>query len=460
METENIFDVDKLWRKALVEIELLVSRANFVTWFQNTKINYLKDGVIFLNVPNSFAKEWIQKKYDKFILKSLRRIDPSIRSIDYIIHSNPIDTERRAPIKQVFKKTEDTQDTQLEFTEFYETKDSLNPKYVFDNFIIGSFNELAHAAAIAVTKKLGLAYNPLFIYGGVGLGKTHLLQAIGNEIKKQNQNTRIKYTTTERFTNEYIQSLKTNRMYEFKNNYIQYDLLIIDDIQFLAKKTKTQEEFFHVFNALYENNKQIILSSDRSPKSIPDLEERLRSRFEGGMMADVSEPEYESRVAILSSKAQEKNFDLSKEAIDYIASSIKNNIRELEGFLNILLAQSRLLNRSLSINEIEDLFKKTSTKSKKKVTFNQIIKTISDFYEIKEQNIFEKSRKKEFVLPRQVAMYILRKDFNGSYPYIGQKFGGKDHTTVMHACEKISKDNKNDQKLKNDIQMIRDCLYK
>lgn len=454
---DKIFDTEKLWKEALVEIELLVSRANFVTWFQNTKIKDIKNGTIYLSVPNSFAKEWIQKKYNTFIIKSLRKIDPSIRSIEYIIHNTPIEVDKRSLIRTPIRKPDESQ---MSLSEFYKSTDSLNPKYQFDNFIIGSFNELAHAAAIAVTKKLGLAYNPLFIYGGVGLGKTHLLQAIGNEIKKQNEKTRIKYTTTERFTNEYIQSLKTNKIYEFKNSYIKYDLLIIDDIQFLAKKTKTQEEFFHVFNTLYEHNKQIILSSDRSPKSIPNLEERLRSRFEGGMMADVSEPEYEARIAILSSKAQEKNFNLTKESIEYIASSIKNNIRELEGFLNMLLAQSRLLERDLSIEEIKNLLKKSLTKSKKKITFNQIIKTIADFYEIKEQNIFEKSRKKEYVTPRQIAMYILRKDFNGSYPYIGKKFGGRDHTTVIHACEKIDKDHKNDQKIKNDIQLIRDYLYK
>ena len=451
-------DINKLWENALMEIELLVSRANFVTWFQNTSVNSIKNGTIYLNVPNSFTKEWIQQKYNKFIIKSLRKNDPSIRSIEYTIHSQPMVDQKRVFPTSIFSDTGET--SQLGFKEVYETKDALNSRYTFDNFIVGSFNELAHAAAVAVTKNLGLAYNPLFIYGGVGLGKTHLLQATGNKIKEQYPKLRIKYTTTERFGNELIQSLKNNKAHEFKENYIKYDLLIIDDIQFLAGKTKTQEEFFHVFNSLYEKNRQIIFSSDRSPKSIPDLEERLRSRFEGGMMADISEPELEARMAILSAKAQMKNIDLQEEIITYIASVIKSNIRELEGFLNIILMQKQLLERNLSLIEVKELFNKNSAYSKKKVTFGKIIKTIADFYETKEQNLFNKSRKKEFVLPRQIAMFILREDFNGSYPYIGQKFGGRDHTTVIHAYEKISQDIKNDKKLKDEIQTIREYLYK
>ncbi|MFC1756804.1 chromosomal replication initiator protein DnaA [Patescibacteria group bacterium] len=452
-------DNEKVWEKVLIEIEALVSKANFITWFQNTNISKTENGIVFLSVPNSFTKEWIKNKYNKFIVGSLRKIDPSIRAIEYIICSTPQNNYPASVLKYKVSPQKIENEQQLGFREFSESSDSLNPRYGFDNFIVGSFNELAHAAALAVTKNPGTVYNPLFIYGGVGLGKTHLLQAIGNEIKKRDEKFKIKYTTSEKFANGIIQSIQNNKTYEFKEEYRKYDLLIVDDIQFLSGKTKTQEEFFHIFNSLYENNKQIIFSSDRAPKSIQDLEARLRSRFEGGMMADVSEPELESRIAILNAKMQLKNINLSKEIVDYIASIIKSNIRELEGALNVLAAQTNLLGKNLSNQELKEIFNKNVIYSKKKITFNKIIKTIIDFYEIEEQFIFEKSRKKEYVLPRQVAMYLLREDFNASYPYIGQKLGGRDHTTVIHAYEKISKDIKNDQRIKDDIQKIRTYLY-
>ncbi len=448
-----------LWEGVLTEMETIISRANFITWFQKTNLEKIENGTIFLNVPNSFTKEWIKNKYNKFIINALRKNNPKIRSIEYIVCSNPQkntfkNTFTKKPVKQ-----KQINEEQVGFKNFSKPETSLNPKYIFNDFVVGSFNDLAHAAAIAVTKNPGLVYNPLFIYGGVGLGKTHLLQAIGNKIKEKNQNFQIQYTTLEKFANELIHSMQNNTIYEIKEKYKKNDLLIIDDIQFLSGKTKTQEELFHIFNALYEKNKQIIFSSDRSPKSIPNLEARLRSRFEGGMMTDVSEPEYEARVAILKSKIQSKNLDLPEEMINYIASVIKNNIRELEGALNILSAQTKLLGKNLSLNELKEIFNKNIIYSKKKVSFKDVIKTIAQFYDITEDSIFEKSRKKEYVLPRQIAMYLLREDFSGSYPYIGQKLGGRDHTTVMHAYLKISKDLKTNQQTKEDINQIRDCLY-
>jgi chromosomal replication initiator protein len=455
----NQTNEEDIWEKALSEIKSFVSKASFTTWFQNTNIKETRDNVVFLNVPNSFAKEWLRSKYNKSIIGVLRKINPSIRAVEYTICTQPATVYRKKFLKYKIPQQETGDPSQLKFNEFFETKDSLNPCYTFNNFIVGSFNELAHAAAIAVTNNLGLLYNPLFIYGGVGLGKTHLLQAIGNKIKEQNKKLNAKYTTLEKFANGLIQSIQNNKTYEFKETYKKYDLLIIDDVQFLTGKTKTQEELFHIFNTLYEKNKQIIFSSDRSPKSITGLEARLRSRFEGGMMADVSEPEYEARIAILKSKMQTKNIDISEEIVDYIASTIKNNIRELEGALNFISAQTKLLGKSLSLSEIEEMFNKNIVYPKKKITFSKIIKMVASFYEIKEQHIFEKSRKKEYVLPRQIAMYLLREDFNGSYPYIGQKFGGRDHTTVIHAYEKISRDLKVNQQLKDEIQKIRAYLY-
>jgi len=450
-------NTEKLWDEVLNEIELLVSKANFVTWFQKTSIKESRNGIVFINVPNSFTKEWLKNKYEKSIIKILREIDPSIRAIDYVICSQHSTDYGKNSRQKTIK--EERVVPQMELKDFYSSKDSLNPRYVFDNFVVGSFNELAHAAAMAVAKSPGIIYNPLFIYGGVGLGKTHLLQATGNKIREDFPNLKTKYTTTEKFTNELVSSIQNNTTFEFKENYKKYDLLIIDDVQFISRKNKSQEELFHVFNTLYENGKQIIFSSDRSPKSIPDIEERLRSRFEGGMMADITEPEFEARIAILKTKTKEKNINIADESMEYIASVLKTNIRELEGALNMLSAQTKLLGKNLTIQETKDLFNKNILYSKKKITFGKIIKTVADFYEIDEQYLFEKSRKKEFVLPRQIAMFLLREDFNGSYPFIGQKFGGRDHTTVIHAYEKISNGLKKDQRLKNDIQKIRDFLY-
>ncbi|MFH1979151.1 MAG: chromosomal replication initiator protein DnaA [Patescibacteria group bacterium] len=450
---------EKIWEKTLGEIESFVSKANFTTWFQNTSINKKKDGVIFLNVPNSFTREWIRSKYNKFIIGILRKIDPSIRAIEYVIHSKPTGETGKDFLKYRTQEQGTDSTPQLKFNEINTPKDSLNPRYTFDNFVVGSFNELAHAAATAVSKEPGSLYNPLFIYGGVGLGKTHLLQAIGNKIKENNPNIKAKYTTSEKFSNDLVQSIQNNKTFDFKNNYKRYDVLIMDDVQFFAGKTKTREEFFHIFNTLHESNKQIVFSSDRPPKSIPDLEARLRSRFEGGMMTDITEPEYESRIAILKTKMSLKNIDLSSEVVDYIASMVKNNIRELEGALNLLSVQTKLLGKSLSVSETKEIFNKNIIYSRKKITFEKIIQIVAEFYNIKEQCLFEKSRRKEYVLPRQVAMYLLREDFNGSYPYIGRKFDGRDHTTVIHAYEKINQDIKRDPQLKNDVDRIRGCLY-
>ncbi len=450
-------NTEKLWEEVLSEIELIVSKANFVTWFQKTSIKESKNGIVFISVPNGFTKEWLKNKYEKSIIKILRNIEPSIRAVDYVISSQPVADYKKGSKQRTMEI--DTEAPQMEFKDFYSSKDSLNPRYAFENFVVGSFNELAHAAAMAVIKNPGSTYNPLFVYGGVGLGKTHLLQATGNKIKENFPGIKTKYTTTEKFTNELVSSIQNNTTFEFKENYKKYDLLIIDDVQFISGKNKSQEELFHVFNTLYENGKQIIFSSDRAPKSIPDIEERLRSRFEGGMMADITEPEFEARIAILKTKIGEKNLNISDDAIDYIATALKTNIRELEGALNMLSAQTKLLSKVLSLDEIKDLFNKNILYSKKKITFGKIIKTVADFYEVEEQYLFEKSRKKEYVLPRQIAMFLLRADFNGSYPYIGKKFGGRDHTTVIHAYEKVSDGLKKDQRLKNDLQKIRDSLY-
>lgn len=445
---------EELWQTALNELELAVSKANFITWFQNTSIADRQDGIVMLNVPNAFAKEWLEYKYHKFILKALRNLAPDIRNVEYIISSEltPLLQKRRR------ERIIAPQEEQLEFKEFLVDRETnLNPRYTFDSFIVGPFNELAHAASVAVSKNPGQAYNPLFLYGGVGLGKTHLLQAVGNEIKKQSPRLKVLYTTSERFTSELVSFMQSNEASVFKDKYRSFDLLILDDIQFIAGKVKTQEELFHIFNSLYEMGKQIIFSSDKPPHAINNLEERLKSRFEGGMVADIGQPEYESRLAILKSKAQGKENYINQEILEFIASNVQKNIRELEGALNTVVAKSKLSGKILNIPEIKEILDK-NTQPKRIVTANQIIKCVADFFDVNEKILFEKTRKKEIVKPRQIAMYLLREDYNGSYPYIGQRFGGRDHTTAIHAFDKISKEIKKSSQLAEEVKRIRE-LY-
>lgn len=457
VDNMNTMEKDQLWEKALAEIELSISRPNFLTWFQNTNIAEQNNDVIMLNVPNTFVKEWLANKYHKIIIKALRALSPTIRDVEYIIIPQTINNQKTVPrSKPVLKITEGEQ---LEFDEVYIDKiANLNPRYTFENFIVGSFNELAYAASQAVTKNLGSSYNPLFIYGGTGLGKTHLLQAIGNKVRQDIPNTKVQYLTSEKFANEYVTAMQNNAIPSFKEKYRQYDLLIIDDVQFFSAKFKFQEEFFYTFNTLYEANKQIVFSSDRPPKAISELEERLRSRFEGGMLTAITPPEYEARKAILQAKAAQKELAIPEQILEFIANNVQSNIRELEGALQSVFAQSKLLGKIPSLQEAKEVLQK-NIKTRKKTTIIHLIKTVAEFYSISEKDIFEQTRKKQIVFPRQIAMYLLREDFNSSYPYIGEKFGGKDHTTVIHAYEKISNGVKNNEKLREDIRQIRELLY-
>lgn len=452
----------ELWTRALSEIELSVSRANFVTWFKDTKILDQKDGAVLVAVPNGFSKEWLENKYHKFILKSIRSLIPEIRSVNYTI----VSPDSLGAGNYLATKTKQKKDfslpieEQMEFKEFLvDPRTNLNPKYTFDTFIVGSFNELAHAAALAVINNLGRAYNPLFIYGGVGLGKTHLLQAIGNALIKENKNRRVIYITSEKFSNELVSSLQNNTVHNFKEKYREYDLLIVDDVQFFSGKEKTQQEFFYTFNTLFDAGKQVVFSSDRPPKSIQDIEERLRSRMEAGATIDISEPEYETRLAILKAKVVERKMDISEDCLALIASVVQKNIRELEGALNTIQIQSKHQNKTLSFEEVKSILNKT-IKPKSTITPTQIIKTVAEYFDIPEKSIFEKTRKTEIVKPRQIAMYLIREDLKGSYPYIGQKFGGMDHTTAIHAYEKIANDIKKNSGLEDEIKSIRERYQK
>jgi len=443
---------EELWQAVLAQIQLNISQANFATWFKNTEILSQKEGKVSVLVPNSFAKEWLENKYNKNILKIIHDIDGSIRDINYNIGKTKIKINK---IPEIAEETD-----QLEFQTFKVDKDTnLNPKYTFDSFVVGPFNELPHAAAIAVSKKPGLVYNPLFIYGGTGLGKTHLLQAIGNEIGSSNKKKKVRYVSSEKFASGVVSAIKNRTMEEFKEKYRSVDVLIIDDIQFLAGKEKTQEEFFHVFNVLYENNKQIVLSSDRPPKAINSLAERLRSRFEGGMIADVSYPDIETRMAILKTKAQEKKIDFPDEIYQYIASSIPRNIRELEGALNRLIIHQKLSHQNIDMDVTKALFKSLLNSPNQMVTPKKIIQTVVEFYDLKEKDLSTSSRKKEFVRPRQIAMYLLREELKSSFPFIGRKFNGKDHTTAIHSYKKVCKDLIDDKKLEEEIELIKERIH-
>ena len=440
---------EELWQAVLAQIQLQISPANFATWFKNTRIISQKDGTVYISVPNSFAKEWLEQKYNKIIFKILRSLDKNTKGIKYEVGS--------AGLKLIKKlNVYPAENEQLEFQTFkVEKETNLNPRYTFDNFVVGPFNELAHAAAWATSQNPGQVYNPLFIYGGVGLGKTHLLQAIGNEITKNFQNKKVKYIPTEKFISKVISAIKNHSIEKLKAMYQKIDVLIIDDVQFLTGKEKTQEEFFYTFNSLYEKNKQIILSSDRPPKAIPALTERLRSRFEGGMIADISLPDLETRIAILKAKCQERKVDFPEEILNYIASNIKRNIRELEGALNILVAYQKLNGLPPDLKTTKSLLKNLTSRPNNVVSAKKILKCVADFYDIKEKDLISSSRKKEIVKPRQIAMYLLREELKASFPFIGRKLGGKDHTTAIHAYEKILKQLKTDESLGEEIELIK-----
>lgn len=441
----------KLWDNVLVEIELGISKANFSMWFKDTYIIKQEDGVVYLSVPSVFVKDWLNNKYHKSILKSLRGFADYVRGIEYVVSKET----------QIKKEDNDTPNTQtpneLPLQDYYINKDdNLNPKYTFDTFIVGPFNDLAYAASQAIIKKT-VVYNPLFIYGNTGHGKTHLIQAVGNYIKTNNKEKKVYYLTSDKFAQDYINSLNNGKINIFKEQYRKYDLLIIDDIQFFASKQKIQEEFFHLFNTLQDNNKQLIFSSDKHPNFIQGLEDRVRSRFNAGMIVEIPAPDIESRIQILKKKSLILNIPLSMEIIDYLASSIEGNIREIEGVLNSILCQTQLKNKELSLNEIKNLTK-NNVKPKKLMSVKDVIQIISDFYNLEDGVIYKKTRKKEVVKPRQVIMYILREDFNISYPSIGEKLGGRDHTTVIHSYEKIKNDIKIDLILNKEINQIRGML--
>ncbi len=454
---------EQVWQSVLGEIELNLSRANFITWFKDTFISSFENERVVVCVPNAFVKKWLEEKYHKNILGALESVTKN--KIKEVIYK--IEIRRGGGQEFVINQTK----PEIGIDEKNETKKptapsnqnngtvnrfGLNPRYLFESFIVGKGNELAHAACLAVANNLGKSYNPLFIYGGVGLGKTHLLQAIGNEVAKYTD--KILYTTSEKFTNNYIQAVQTGKAKEFKNLYRNVDLLLVDDVQFMGGKDGTQEEFFHTFNELQQNDRQIVITSDRPPKSIPAIEKRLISRFEAGMVADVGKPDIETKIAILEKKAAEKGFPLDKQILTYIAEHVKNNIRELEGALIKVIASHQFKNLEPSMKSVKEILNDfVSNIQLKSLSPKEIIEAVAKFYNLTYKDITGESRKKELVGPRQIAIFLIREELNTSYPTIGTELGGRDHTTAMHAYNKISQEVKDrgNEKIKQEIESIR-----
>ncbi|HQB51249.1 MAG TPA: chromosomal replication initiator protein DnaA [bacterium] len=460
----------QIWQAILGEAELTMSKANFTTWFKNSFIHGYEDDVLTIGVPNGFTRAWFESKFSKEISQIFHKITGNKpQEVKYIIKLKP---QENTPIKEAFLSDDNlttpasVAEPTIKITDKITDKpvDSaynqaclaagLNPRYNFDSFIVGKHNELAHAACWAAVRKPGEAYNPLFIYGGVGLGKTHLLQAIGHELIKAGK--KVLYVTSEKFTNDYVEAVYHGQANSFKSLYRNVDLLLVDDIQFMAGKDGTQQEFFHTFDQLHRANKQIVITSDRPPRSMKAVEARLITRFEWGMVADISQPDLETRIAILNTKCQQKQFPLEPEILEYIATNINNNVRELEGALNRIMGFCQFHNQqpSLTITQqvLKDFF--ASIQANNLSTPQKIIEAVANFYNINVSDLLGSSRKRELVGPRQIAMYLLRIKVNASFPAIGQEMGGRDHTTAMHACSKIEKDLLTDNKLKQDLEQI------
>lgn len=433
-----------IWQNVLEYVRQSITEVEYDTWFEKIRPLGVINGSLELGVPSSFAGEWIQKHYAELIQEALTRLGAQSPRFELkVVPGNPVQDD-------IFTATPEAKVPDL--------RARLNPKYTFDNFVVGQNNRLAHAAAMAVAESPGKAYNPLFIYGGVGLGKTHLMHAVGHSVANRFQDKKIEYVSTETFTNDLINAIREDRMIEFRERYRSVDLLLVDDIQFVAGKERTQEEFFHTFNALYEAHKQIILSSDRPPKDILTLSERLRSRFEWGLITDIQPPDIETRMAILTMNSEYRNMRVPEEVLEYIARQVTSNIRELEGALMRVIAYASLnqvpLSKQIAVKALSDIF----TASETNVTPEEILKAVSEHYGLKLEELRGAGRRKEVVIPRQMAMYLIREVTHMSLPEIGQFFDGRDHTTVLYAIQKIQESADNDAGLQQALKAIRERL--
>lgn len=442
--------VNEYWQEVLAVVKTKLSKPSFDTWFKATKAVKYTDTQLIVTAPTTFAVEWLESRYTKLISSTVYEMTGKQVEVKFIIEeaaqAEPeVVQPQAAPARVVLQEDP--------------VANILNPKYTFDTFVIGSNNRFAHAASLAVAEAPAKAYNPLFLYGGVGLGKTHLMHAIGHYIMEHNPNSRVVYTTSEKFMNEFINSIRDNRGEIFRNKYRTIDILLIDDIQFLAGKESTQEEFFHTFNALHNDNKQIVISSDRPPKEIETLEERLRSRFEWGLITDIQPPDLETRIAILRKKAKAENLDIPNEAMVYIANQINTNIRELEGALTRVVAYSTMTNQDITTHLTAEALKDIIPSSRPKmITIQDIQQRVGEFYGLRLEDFKARKRTKAIAFPRQIAMYLSRELTDYSLPKIGEAFGGRDHTTVIHAHEKITQALAEDQELYKVIQNLIDKI--
>lgn len=457
-------DLNEIWRKALGELEVSISKANFTTWFKNTFIMDFKKGNFTIGVPTFFVEDWLKKKYLTDINKALsHQVKEEISTIKFKVATPSGDQvitfdKDKVVHKPVDKPTESNPSLK---TQTLPKNTTLNDYYTFSNFVVGTSNQLAYAAAEAVAKNIGKVYNPLFIYGDSGLGKTHLMQAIGNHVLEKDPKANILYVSSETFINDFIGAVEigAGRAKDFKGRYRNVDILLIDDIQFLSGKEQTQDEFFHTFNHLHQNNKQVVLTADRFPKAIRGLEKRLQTRFEGGMVADIGQPDLETRVAILSQKAKVKGKDIDVEILYYIAENIKSSIRELEGALTKVIATCDLKQCAPTKDLVSEILGVIMERTRSQISPDTIVREACRYFKIAKEDLLGSRRNKEIVVPRQIVMYLLRIELAMSFPEIGKEMGGKDHTTIMHGSGKIEAEINQNPRLKEDIALIREKIH-
>ncbi len=461
-------DAKQVWRAALGELQVSLSPANFETWLKETALVAVDDNRFRVAVPNGFAKDWLETRYRSLISQTLARIVGYSVQVDFEVRDGLAaaqgdDGEQVVATAAGNSLPPMPTPVRLEPGRVGGTEGgsaSLNPRYTFRNFIVGSANRLAHAASLSVAERPGHAYNPLFLYGGVGLGKTHLMHAIGNQVLARFPRKRVVYATSEKFTNEFITGIQQGKIDEFRSRYRRIDLLLIDDIQFIADKERTQEEFFHTFNAIHEDGKQIVLSSDRPPKLIVTLEERLRSRFEWGLIADLTAPDLETRIAILRAKAEEQSLHIGADVLEFIARKVVSNIRELEGALNRIMAYANMGGMPITIELAQAVLSNVLYNPKRRqVTPERIVHAVSEYYSVELEQLKGQKRDRAIVTPRQIAMYLMRAETDVSLLRIGQELGGRDHSTVLHACDKIDRETQENEELRRDLAAVRELIY-
>jgi chromosomal replication initiator protein len=443
-------DAKQVWRAVLGELQVSLSPANFETWMKDTTLVEIDESRFRIAAPNGFARDWLDNRYRTLVSQTLARVVGGSVQVEFVVADAPGPVPSQADEDGLLPPPASAGGNTV----------NLNGRYTFSNFIVGSANRLAHAAALSVAERPGHAYNPLFLYGGVGLGKTHLMHAIGNAVAAKFPRKRILYATSEKFTNDFINSIREQKMEDFRNRYRRIDVLLIDDIQFIAERERTQEEFFHTFNTIHEAGKQIVLSSDRPPKAITTLEERLRSRFEWGLIADLTPPDLETRIAILRSKAEDQLNLIPAEVIEFIARKVVSNVRELEGALNRVIAYASMSGMPIN-NELASavLSNVMYNPKKRSITPQRIVRAVADYYGVNLDQLRSSKRDRAIVVPRQIAMYLIREETDISLLRIGAELGGRDHSTVLHACDKIARELAENDEMRREISAVREMIY-